>query len=224
MRQIFTRMSIGAAISLCGAPALAADQGFYISAGLGLAEEDPGKSNGINVSFGLPPVGILHLEPDSVEVDSGDVAWSIGVGYRFSRHIAAEVEYQDLGTTEYTEHYTFDSPFPVDSGQITHAYSSSMTGLSVSALGSLPMGKAFAFFLRGGALFVDREVHIPRAVGSGDHTFADTVWLGGAGVDWNPADRWALRAEYQRTGEFGSTLSAGEATAEAFSLRVRFSF
>ena len=195
-----------------------------LCAGLGLAEEDPGKSNGISLSFGFPASGILHIEPDSVEVDSGDVAWSVGVGYRFTRYIAAEVEYLDLGTTDYTEHYTFDSPFPVDSGQITHNYSSSMTGLSVSALGSLPVGKGFELFLRGGALFVDREVSIPLALGTGDNTFGDTVWLGGAGVGWNPADRWSLLAEYQRTGEFGSTLSAGEAAAESLSLRVRFSF
>ena len=209
---------------MAATPALAADKGFYVSAGVGLAEEDPGKSNGINISFGLPPAGILHIEPDSVEVDSGDTAWSIGVGYRFTRYIAAEVEYLDLGTSDYTEHYTFDSPFPVDSGQITHRYSSSMTGISVSALGSLPVGKGFELFLRGGALFADREVQVPLALGSGDNTFADTVWLGGAGVDWSISDRWALRAEYLLTGEFGSTLTSGEAAAESLSMRVRFSF
>jgi hypothetical protein len=221
-----TWMLIAAGICgvLAATPAPAAETGFYLSAGLGRAEEDPGRSNGINISFGLPPAGIRHMEPDSVEVDSGDAAWSVGVGYRFSKHFAAELEYLDLGTTDYVELYTFDSPFPVDSGQITHRYSSSMTGVSVSALGSLPVGKGFELFLRGGALFADREVHVPLALGSGDNTFADTVWLGGTGVDWSISDRWALRAEYLRTGEFGSTLSSGEAAAESLSMRVRFSF
>jgi opacity protein-like surface antigen len=209
---------------MAATPAPAAETGFYLTAGAGRAEEDPGKSNGINISFGLPPAGIRHIEPDSVEVDSGDVAWSIGAGYKFTKHFAAELEYLDLGTTDYTERYTFDSPFPVDSGVLTHNYSSSMTGLSVSALGLLPVGKGFELFLRGGALFADREVQIPLALGSGDNTFGDTVWLAGAGVDWNLNDRWALRAEYQRTGEFESTLSAGEAAAESLSLRVRFGF
>lgn len=216
------------AAGTCGAmattPAAAADNGFYVSAGVGRAEEDPGKSNGINVSFGLPPIGIQHVEPDSVEVDNGDTSWSVGVGYRFSKHFAAELEYLDLGTTDYTERYTIDSPFPVDSGVLTHRYSSSMTGLAVSALASLPVGKGFALFVRGGGLFADREVNIPLALGTGDNTFGDTVWLAGAGVDWNLAARWALRAEYQRTGDFESTLSAGEAAAESLSLRVRFSF
>ena len=84
------------------------DTGFYLSAGVGRAEEDPGKSIGTNFSIGFPPAGIVHLEPDRVDVDSGDTAWSVGVGYRFSRYVAAEVEYLDFGTTEITEYYNFD--------------------------------------------------------------------------------------------------------------------
>jgi opacity protein-like surface antigen len=222
--QQTTRILLAATMLSCGAPALAADKGFYLDAGIGRAEENPGKSIGINIAFGLPPAGIVHLEPDDIEVDNGDTAWSIGAGYRFSRYFAAEIEYLDLGTTEYTEHYTFDPLSYVDIGQITHTYTSSMTGLSVSALASLPLGKDFALFLRGGALFADREVHIPFTLGSGDNTFGDTLWLAGAGVDWSLSPHWALRAEYARTGEFGATMTAGAAAAEYLSLGVRFSF
>ena len=186
-------------------PAEAADKGFYLSAGVGRAEEDPGSSNGINIALGLPPAAnIVHLEPDSVEVDNGDTAWSVGAGYRVSRYFAAEVEYVDLGTTEYTEHYTFDSPFYVDSGIITHDYTSAMTGVSVSLLGSLPLGRDFALFLRGGALFADREVKVPFSLGGGDITYGDTLWVAGAGVDWNLSKSWRSSSSRAATGNIGA--------------------
>jgi opacity protein-like surface antigen len=222
--QQTTWILLAAAMVSGGTPALAVGKGFYLETGIGRADEDPGKSIGINIALGLPPEGIVHLVPDDIEVDNGDTAWSIGAGYAFSRHLAAEVEYLDLGTTEYHESYSFDSLLPYDIGQITHTYTSSMTGLSVSALASLPIGKNFALFVRGGALFAEREVRIPLALGSGNNTFGDTLWLAGAGVDWNLSPHWGLRAEYERTGEFESTMTAGAAAAEYFSLRVRFSF
>ena len=219
-----TWILLAAATLSCAGPMRAADRGFYLTAGIGRAEEDPGDSIGINIALGLPPAAIVHLEPDSVDVDNGDTAWSLGAGYRFSRYLAAEVEYLDLGTTDYAEHYTFDSPFPVDTGIITHNFSSSMTGVSVSVLGSLPVGRDFALFLRGGALFADREVHIPFSLGEGDITYGDTIWLAGAGVEWNLSKAWSMRAEYQRTGDFESTLTAGETAADCISVRVKFSF
>ncbi|HEX6397686.1 MAG TPA: hypothetical protein VFZ95_09695 [Steroidobacteraceae bacterium] len=83
-----TGILLVAAMLAAGLP----DKGFYLSAGVGRAEEDPGKSNGINIALGLPPAAdIVHLEPDSVEVDNGDTAWSVGAGYRFSKYFAAEV-------------------------------------------------------------------------------------------------------------------------------------
>jgi opacity protein-like surface antigen len=222
--QQTTRILLAAAMVSCGTPALAAGKGFYLGTGIGRAAEDPGKSIGMNIGFGLPLAAIAHLQPDDVEVDSGDTAWSIGTGYAFSRYFAAEIEYLDLGTTEYTERYTFDSLLPYDTAQITHRFTSSMTGLSVSALASLPLGEHFALFLRGGALFAQREVRIPLAFGSGDNTFGDTLWLAGAGVDWNFSKHWSVRAEYEGTEEFESTLTAGAAAAEYISVRVRFSF
>jgi len=222
--RLSTRILLGMVVLAFGPAAPAADKGFYLGAGIGRADEDPGSSNGINIALGIPPAGIVHLEPDSVEVDHADTAWSIGAGYRFSRNFAVEVEYLDLGTAEYTEHYTFDSPFPVDSGVITHTYTSSMTGVSVCALASLPVGKDFALFLRGGALFADREVQIPFSLGEDHITYGDTIWLAGAGVDWNLGKQWSVGAEYQRTGEFETTLTAGKAAAERIAVRVRFSF
>jgi opacity protein-like surface antigen len=205
---------------LASAPVLAAETGFYFSAGIGRAEEDPGKSNGANFSIGFPPAGIVHLEPDSVDVDGGDTAWSVGVGYKVSRYFAAEVEYLEFGTTLIAEHYRLDSPPLPD--EVTLNQSSSMSGPAVSVLGSLPLGKGFEVYLRAGALFADREIAGLVPTDAGSTTFSDTLWLGGAGVDWTFADHWAIRAEYLRSGDFGATFVSGETAVESMTLRLHY--
>jgi opacity protein-like surface antigen len=91
-------------------------------------------------------------------------------------------------------------------------------------LGSLPVGREFALFLRGGALFADREVHIPFSLGEGDITYGDTIWLAGAGVDWNLAKAWTMRAEYQRTVDFRIHPDGRRNGRRRISVRVKFSF
>jgi hypothetical protein len=188
---------------------------------MGQAEEDP-KSIGTNIAIGFPPTAIMHIEPDRVDVDESDVAWSVAVGYRINPYIAAEVEYMDFGTTDISEFYDLGpTPVPPFPSEITRRYSSKVTGPALSLLGSVPVGKGFDVFLRGGVLFADREFDFPLSVGL-DDAFASTVWLAGAGVNWSFASRWAIRAEYQRTGKLEETFLAGETELERMSLSVLF--
>ncbi len=198
--------------------ASAAEPGFYVIASLGLGEEDP-KTSGAN--FGNSQ-GIFHAEPESVEVDDGASAWSVGLGYRINRYLAGEVEYIDFGTTDVVEHYNVDIPgtpvfFPTT---FDLDYSSTVTGLSLSLLGTLPVGANFELFLRGGALFGGREYN-PGFGGQESH-FSSTVWLAGAGVTWSFSSRWGIRAEYQQTGEFSESLISGETSVQRMSLSALF--
>jgi hypothetical protein len=134
----------------------AAEPGFYVTAALGLGEEDP-ESAGTNVGNSM---GIFHVEPDQIAVDDGKSAWSVGLGYRINRYLAGELEYIDFGTTDVTEHYTVNNvPFPFPT-EFSLDYSSSVTGPALSLLGTLPMGERFELFLRGGALFGSREFNL----------------------------------------------------------------
>ena len=144
------------------------------------------------------------------------------MGYKFSQYFAAEVEYLDFGTTEIAEHYSLDVPPLPD--EITLNYSSRITGSAISVLGSLPVGNGFEVYLRAGALYAHREFAVLLPVEAGSTTFSDTVWLGGAGVDWTFAARWAIRAEYLRSGDLDSTSESGETAAESVLLRVRYGF
>jgi OmpA-OmpF porin, OOP family len=213
-------IGLAAVASIFAAPGFAADAGFYLTATVGQAEEDP-RSIGTNFFIGFPFVEIVHIDPDRVAVDES-VAWSVAVGYRLNAYFAAEVEYIDFGSADITEHYTLGPPLsPPFPDELTRRYASKVKGPALSVLGSLPVGEGLDAFLRAGVLFADRELEIPQSIGL-DDKFGSTVWLAGAGVDWSFANRWAIRAEYQRTGKLDETFLAGETELERMSLSVLF--
>jgi opacity protein-like surface antigen len=217
-RRTWVCFIAAALASICTSGASAADRGFYVSVAAGQAEEDP-ESNGINIGFGFPPFDTVHIEPQRVDVDASGVAWGVAVGYRLNRYVAAELEYMDFATTNVSEHYELGPdtgiPFILD-------YSSKVTGPALSVLGTVPLGSQFDGFLRAGVLFADRQVEISNSVGLGEPSFGSTVWLAGVGVDWSLTDRWAMRAEYQRTGTLGKSLLAGETELERMALSLLF--
>ncbi|HTU68333.1 MAG TPA: outer membrane beta-barrel protein [Steroidobacteraceae bacterium] len=197
----------------------AAEPSFYLTASLGAGKEKP-ESNGANFGNSL---GIVHVDPDRVDIDDGALAWSAGIGYRVNGWLSAELEYVDFGKTDVAEHYTVDNfgfPF-LGPSTLALSYSSKVAGPSLSALGTLPVGRHFAVFLRGGALFAAREYE-PEF--GRDEKFSRTVWLAGGGASWHFAKRWTLRAEYQRTGALSRSLISGETRAERASLGATFDF
>jgi opacity protein-like surface antigen len=232
-----TRISIAfaAVTSIFTVPALAAEPGFYLSASLGRAEESP-KSSGTNISIGFFPSQIQRIYPTRVDADDSGAAWGAGVGYRFNRHVAAEIEYIDFGRADVSENYDLSAILPALPGVpigtpviitpavLTRTYSSRVKGPALSVLGTLPVGKAWDLFLRVGVLFADREIEIGQSIGLGDNTFGSTVWLAGVGADWSFANRWAARAEYQHTGKLDNNFLTGETELERMSLSVLFKF
>jgi hypothetical protein len=207
--------------TISATPTLAAEPGFYLSAGLGRAEEEP-RSIGANFAVGFFPSTIVHVDPERVEVDEGDLAWSVAVGYRINSYVAAEVEYMDFGTTDIAETFRIPVPPIPQVPTTTRRYSTRVTGPALSVLGTVPVGKRFDVFLRAGVLFADREVEIAQSIGLGDTTLGSTVWLAGAGVDMSFAERWAIRLEYQRTGETDDSILVGGTELERVALSVLF--
>jgi hypothetical protein len=202
--------------------ARAGEPGFYLTATGGLGDENP-KSIGANFANSE---GIFHADPDQVEVDDGSTAWGVGIGYKINTYLAGEVEYVDFGTTDVNEHYTLPNqgfPFP---SEFDLAYSSRVTGPVLSLLGTLPLGQHVELFLRGGALFSSREFSRqgPLILGGPSQKFASTVWLAGAGATWSFAERWGVRAEYQRTGEIDETLITGATRVTRTSLSALYRF
>jgi opacity protein-like surface antigen len=221
-----TKWTLIVAASLVGLLANRADAsgpGFYVTATAGTGDEDP-KSNGTNIGNSL---GIVHIDPDLVEVNDGSFAWGVGLGYRINDYLASEVEYADFGTTDIHEHYTVPNPgpFPFPT-ELDLNYSTKVTGPVLSLLGTLPVGQNFELFLRGGALFASREFRVGGQVSFAgrNQKFASTVWLAGAGATWSFAKRWGIRAEYQQTDSLGKTLATGETKVKRISLSALYRF
>jgi len=220
-----TWISIVAVAAVCalGSPAQAADPGFYVTATVGTSDEDP-KSNGTNFAS---LQGVIHVDPDQVDVDDGGVAWGLGLGYRINDHLAGELEYADFGTTDIHEHYTVPNVGPIvfPTG-IDVNYSTQVTGPVVSLLGTLPVGQRFELFLRGGVLFASREyrLHGQISFGGQEQKFADTVWLAGAGASWSLAKHVGIRAEYQQSGELEKSLVTGGTKVKRVSVSAIYRF
>jgi opacity protein-like surface antigen len=223
-----TRMkwaSIAASSLLCllATRAPASEPGFYFVATGGTGDENP-KSNGLNF---INSQGIIHADPDEVEVNDGSFAWGFGLGYRINRYLGGEVEYADFGTTDIHEHYSVPNagpiPFPTE---VDLFYSSKVTGPVLSVLGTLPLGQRFELFLRGGALFASREYSVGGEImfSGRDQKFADTVWVAGAGGTWSFAPRWGVRAEYQQSGALDKTVATGETRVKRVSLSAIYRF
>jgi hypothetical protein len=225
-----TAWGVPLATLLLSTTAYAAEPGFYFAATASRVEQDveglpglvifaasPGPIFGGIISRPPPGGGVIIVNPPnaigptSVEIDDVDTGFSATVGYRINRYLAAELTYTDFGDYERIERYSFGSPV---------RYELSVTGPSVSVLGSLPLGEQWELFLRGGVLFADQETSL-RIGAVLKRSFSDEVVMGGAGVQWSFAPRWAARLEYQRTDdlEYDNT---GESSIEQTSLSVMF--
>lgn len=223
IRRKWTSIVAASLMGLLVSRVEARDPGFYVTATAGTGDENP-KSNGTN--FGSFQ-GIIHVDPDQVEVNDGSFAWGVGLGYRINDYLAGEVEYVDFGTTDVHEHYTVPNggPFPFPT-ELDLNYSSKVTGPVLSVLGTLPIGQNFELFLRGGALFASREYSLggQLSFGGQDQKFASTVWLAGAGATWSFAQRWGIRAEYQQSGSLDESLVTGETKVKRLSLSALYRF
>lgn len=219
-----TRISLFATAlaALLTTTAHAADSGFYAVASLGAGEEDP-KSRGTLVGT---PQGLIEVQPDSVKSDDGGLAWGVGLGYRINTHVSGELEYMDFGATDVDEHYTLQGLPPPFPSQLDVLYSSKLTGLAVSVLGTLPLGHDFELFGRGGVLFASREYSQNGTIRlqDGDQKYADEVWIAGVGGSWSFATRWTARAEFLQSGTFAKTIATGDTKFRRVTLSLLYRF
>jgi hypothetical protein len=213
----------------------AAEPGFYFAATASRVEHDIEGFPGIPIAFATPtlppvfggirptPIGDITTSPSppfaefarSTEINDVDAGFSATVGYRINRYVAAELTYSDFGEYERVDRY---------SSAPTVRYEIGVRGPSFSVLGSLPLGKQWELFLRGGVLFADQEESIKvstRVFSSIDPDYSDEVVMAGAGVQWSFAPHWATRLEYQRTDDLKYD-NTGESTIDQASLSVLF--
>ena len=137
--------------ALAIAPAAAADDsGFYLGAGVGIAD------TGDHSQLGVADLPLL-----TGKTHDNDTSWGVAVGYRFNRNIAIELGYLDLG--EITSEVT-DATGATDARA---AVGFSAEGFTLAMIGTFPIGK-WEPYLRAGVLFSETALAFSGSSSAGD--------------------------------------------------------
>lgn len=170
------------------------ERAFYFGAAASGVEHEVRGENSIVVAT---PAFALTLFPSEVDTDDTDAGWSALLGYRINRFVSAEIAYHDFGAASVSERYIADLLlFNLDT---TVRQESEASGPSASLLVTAPVTQSLELLVRGGVLFLDRELTRTVATFRQQERSDDAIWMIGAGAHWNISSRWTARLEYQVT-------------------------
>ena len=175
-------------------PALAQDTGFYVGGHLGQAK-------GKDACDGFAGPG--------VSCDDKDTSWKLLAGYRFSRNLALEAGYTNLGEM------TARGP----GGTATRE----STAWELVGVGMLPMGNNFSLYGKAGVYRGDTEGRLNTVLLTGTTDDKNTDLTFGAGLQFDMTRNVALRAEWQRYKDMGGD-QVGESDMDVLSLGVLVAF
>lgn len=181
--------------------AAAAELGLYASVHYGQARKDALQapfddfSRLVYGDFGFTPL------ESSTRFDTKDRGYGFAFGYRLLRNFALEGGFMDLGAIKYRDVSTGTSEEgPLQTWR--QNLDSSTRGITVSALGVLPVAYRWELYARGGVVFSSNEFEIfitdGERRGRSRVTSSGIDLLAGAGVSFEFAEIYAARLEFQR--------------------------
>ncbi|MFO1395071.1 MAG: outer membrane beta-barrel protein [Steroidobacteraceae bacterium] len=194
-----------ASLVLVAGTAAAADDGFYVGAGVGYGKININSrkiDNAIDGALLDPPTGYSVTQSS---VGQGATPYSLTAGYRFMKYLAVEVSYIDLGNADYKATVSDG----LDTGGRVKAQWEA-TGWPVSVLGIWPIDDSWEVFGRVGLFMGDVKLNAKAVDGAGDpllkgHTSANSnEFLGGVGANFNFLDKWTARLEWQALPSLGN--------------------
>ncbi len=196
-----------AALSL---PSLAFAQ-FYVGGSLG---QNSARFDSNDFATGLAAVTETQ--------DKKETAYKLFVGYDFSKFLAVEAGYANLGTPTYR--YAF--------GAFTGAAEMDQSALFVAAKGTFAVNERFGVFGKLGLTRNKAEVTgstnspaLDALVGTPFSASKSKVRpLIGIGAEWNMNKNLSLRAELEDFGKFGDTNTTGVTKARLFSIGAAYRF
>ena len=194
-----------------GIEAYAQDRGFYAgaSAGKSKAIQPVVCSDGFDLNF-----------PFTCN-SSNDTAtgWKIFGGYQFSRYLAAEAGYVDLGKFKTSAHGVFLG-FNQQVDTSDHP-----SGFNLDSVWTLPIGEGFGLFARigifGWTLKAQTQLSALNAGGNDTaHGFGGDI---GLGAKWDFARNLGMRVEWQRFLSIGDS-TTGKSDVDLISASLLFRF
>jgi len=215
----------------------AAERGFYIGGFYGQADVDADEARFADQTAGIYESFFFSPAESQTSFDTKDSGFGFFGGYRWLRNVAFEGGYIDLGEVSYRDASAGmydDGTNPPTAENWTQSTSRSLSGITLSALGILPLSYRSEVYVRGGIVFSTTEVgvHISDGLGeaSGDTSDSDTDFLVGVGAGFTFAEIYTLRLEYQRILDAGAADSdfggpgLGESDVDLISLGFTVTF
>lgn len=180
-------------------PASAIAEGFYLGAGTGQSSTD------ITCDLDI-----------SCNAKDTDTALKIFAGYQFNPNFGIEGGYYDLGKFSIDGN---DSLFGVTRLAIE------VSGLTLAAVGTIPLGERFRIFGKAGLFVWDADVSVESSTfGNGSLGEDGTDPLIGVGASFDLVRNLALRVEWERFLNIGDESSIGESDVDLISASLVLRF
>ncbi len=204
----------GLAASLAAStPAVAADSGLYVGAGVGYASTDI-KDDSLFVA---------GATASTLTTDDNSTGWKLFGGYRFNKYFGAEFGYVDLGKFSATRNVTAPAV-----GAVSADIKAS--GWTLDGIGSLPIGADFSLYGRLGVIFSETKasaaasgaVVFPPGV-SPDQKASEANIKMGLGAQYD-ISQFFVRAEWERYFSLGKSNTTGQGDINLFSVSAGIRF
>lgn len=217
---------VAAFATLASAPrAQAAQIGFYIGGQYGQTEKDTvitdfdAYAAQIYDNFGFTVTSGTSSMDDSFN------GYGFYGGYRFTTHFGVEGGYFNLGSFQYRSRVNGTI------GNLPSAaafnYDGETSGITVAAIGVLPLSYRWEVYGRAGALFASNTATVYYADVQGpagtDFSENSVDLLAGVGTSFNFLEIYDLRLEYQRVFDAGDE-AIGEGDADTISVGISVMF
>jgi OOP family OmpA-OmpF porin len=205
------RLSLLALALISCQVASAAEPGWYVGANIGEARADVDDERIVArlLSDGFRSVSLRETEDQT--------GYKIFTGYQFTRNLAVEGGYFDLGQFSYTARM---EPWAIMTGD------AKMRGLNVDVVGFVPMGEKFSAFGRAGVTYAETRDRFrgygPVIIDPFNTHKTEASWKYGAGLQYDLTSKVALRLEAERY-RFDDALES-DGDIDLFSLGVVYRF
>lgn len=217
---------VGALATVASAPsAQAAQVGFYIGGQYGQTEKDT-----VVADFDAFAAQIYNnfgftVASGSSSMDDSFNGYGFYGGYRFTPHFAVEGGYFNLGSFKYRSRVNGTIGGLPSAGAFN--YDGETSGLTVSALGVLPLSYRWEVYGRGGALFASNtaSVYYADVQGPARTQFSENSvdLFAGIGASLNFFEIYDLHLEFQRVFDAGDK-AIGEGDADTISIGISVVF
>ena len=166
---------------------------------------------------------MLGATSTSTSVNDTDTGFKVYGGYRFSRNLAVEAGYADLGSFSATTSAT--SPF----GPGSIKAETKASGIFGQAVGIIPLGERFSLFGTAGLFANEVQTDLSSSgsvavLGIRSASHSDVNLKAGIGAGFDFTDSFGVRVEYERFFDLGADSVGGKSDVDfvSFGVVIRF--